>query len=560
MKYFIFLLFFTLHAVADVSLMGGAPTWKPTVSDVGSLPASGNTAGDCRVVTTSGALYCWDGSSWVTAGGGGGSGTVTSVAMTVPSIMSVSGSPVTTSGTLAVSLASQSGNTVFASPSNGSSSTPSFRSLVAADLPTVTAAKGGTGGDSSAQSGIPHVSTGTWSYSSIVNADVSASAAIDFSKLASLTSANILVGSAGNVATAVAMTGDIAITNGGVTSYSGTVPVNKGGTGLTTLTANNVILGNGTSNPTFVAPGTAGNVLTSNGTTWTSTAISAVTGSGTATKHAKWTSSSAIGDSVLTEDSNGALTTTLTGGTAAALIVSNSSASAPILTLKDDSTTIFNVANGGNITAALGGSGSAGQQKMLIDVQYGSSTSTVSLFSGGGVWGLYSQVFGTTSTAAAGNVGVGAYVANGNYNIGVLASTDGASGSNPRSFGVIGGAATVGSSTSYAGGYFAISTTNTGLGVAPSGITAALAASNLTTTSDIVQFLDNTTVAFSVADGGIVKLGATSATPQHIVNSALGTNASDVLTLTNGPAGTAGNPVGYLMWTINGSTRYIPFW
>jgi hypothetical protein len=43
-----------------------------------------------------------------------------------------------------------------------------------------------------------------------------------------------------------------------------------GGTGATTLTANNVILGNGTSAPLFVAPGTAGNLLTSDGTTWTS--------------------------------------------------------------------------------------------------------------------------------------------------------------------------------------------------------------------------------------------------------------------------------------------------
>ena len=51
-----------------------------------------------------------------------------------------------------------------------------------------------------------------------------------------------------------------------------TVAVNRGGTGLTTLTANNVILGNGTSAPSFVAPGTSGNVLTSNGTTWTSAA------------------------------------------------------------------------------------------------------------------------------------------------------------------------------------------------------------------------------------------------------------------------------------------------
>lgn len=48
--------------------------------------------------------------------------------------------------------------------------------------------------------------------------------------------------------------------------------VANGGTGATTLTANNVILGNGTSAVQFVAPGTNGNVLTSNGTTWTSAA------------------------------------------------------------------------------------------------------------------------------------------------------------------------------------------------------------------------------------------------------------------------------------------------
>ena len=49
------------------------------------------------------------------------------------------------------------------------------------------------------------------------------------------------------------------------------LPVASGGTSLTALTANNVILGNGASAPTFVAPSTSGNVLTSNGTTWQST-------------------------------------------------------------------------------------------------------------------------------------------------------------------------------------------------------------------------------------------------------------------------------------------------
>ena len=65
------------------------------------------------------------------------------------------------------------------------------------------------------------------------------------------------------------VTGNVTGTSGNV---SGTVAVANGGTGLTTLTANNVILGNGTSAPSFVAPSTSGNVLTSNGTTWTSVA------------------------------------------------------------------------------------------------------------------------------------------------------------------------------------------------------------------------------------------------------------------------------------------------
>jgi hypothetical protein len=48
--------------------------------------------------------------------------------------------------------------------------------------------------------------------------------------------------------------------------------VASGGTGAATFTANNVLLGNGTSAFQAVAPGTSGNVLTSNGTTWQSTA------------------------------------------------------------------------------------------------------------------------------------------------------------------------------------------------------------------------------------------------------------------------------------------------
>lgn len=65
----------------------------------------------------------------------GGTGTVTSVALTAPGIFSVAGSPVTTTGTLALSLASQAANLVFAGPTTGAATTPTFRTLVLADLP-----------------------------------------------------------------------------------------------------------------------------------------------------------------------------------------------------------------------------------------------------------------------------------------------------------------------------------------------------------------------------------------------------------------------------------------
>ena len=67
-------------------------------------------------------------------------GTVTSVALALPSFITVTGSPVTTSGTLTGALASQTANTVFIAP-NGSAGAPTFRALAAADIPTLTAAK-----------------------------------------------------------------------------------------------------------------------------------------------------------------------------------------------------------------------------------------------------------------------------------------------------------------------------------------------------------------------------------------------------------------------------------
>lgn len=73
------------------------------------------------------------------------------------------------------------------------------------------------------------------------------------------------------------------------TGVTGILPVNNGGTGATSLTANNVLLGNGGAALQVVAPGASGNVLTSNGTTWTSAAASGAANIQTFTTSGTWT-------------------------------------------------------------------------------------------------------------------------------------------------------------------------------------------------------------------------------------------------------------------------------
>lgn len=71
-----------------------------------------------------------------------GTGTVTSVALLDGSsspIYTISGSPVTSTGTLTFTLSTQSANTVFAGPSTGSAAQPGFRALVASDIPNLSA-------------------------------------------------------------------------------------------------------------------------------------------------------------------------------------------------------------------------------------------------------------------------------------------------------------------------------------------------------------------------------------------------------------------------------------
>jgi len=90
----------------------------------------------------------------------------------------------------------------------------------------------------------------------IVNADIKTSAAIAFSKLSALASANILLGNASNVAAAVALTGDVAITNAGLTTVTDLT--------ITSEAQGDILYFNG-SNWVRLAKGTAAQVLAMNG-------------------------------------------------------------------------------------------------------------------------------------------------------------------------------------------------------------------------------------------------------------------------------------------------------
>lgn len=91
------------------------------------LPPSHGTDGQVLKTNGSGEM------DWITVGG---TGTVTSVALAAPAEFAVSGSPVTTAGTLTLDWENVPANAVLSGPTTGADATPSFRLLVSNDIPT----------------------------------------------------------------------------------------------------------------------------------------------------------------------------------------------------------------------------------------------------------------------------------------------------------------------------------------------------------------------------------------------------------------------------------------
>lgn len=121
------------------------------------------------------------GLKWIAAGG---TGTVTSVDLAVPGEFSVSGNPITTTGTITIAKVNQTANRVYAGPAAGGAAAPTFRALVVADIPA----------------GLPYAPS-------------------------ALTTNNIFVGVAG-VATDVAMSGDATIVASGALTIANSAVTN----------------------------------------------------------------------------------------------------------------------------------------------------------------------------------------------------------------------------------------------------------------------------------------------------------------------------------------------
>jgi len=205
---------------------------------------------------------------------GGGSGTVTSVAMSVPTFLSVTGSPITSSGTLAVTL---SGTALPVA--NGGTGQTSANAALNGLLPS----QSGQSGKVLSTNGTDTTWTAVGGTGTVTSVALSAPAFLTVS---------------GSPVTA---SGTLAL------SYSGTaLPVANGGTGQTTTTA------------AFdgLAPsqtGNSGKYLTTNGTT---TSWATVSGSGTVTSVAQTFTGGivSVGGSPITSSGTLALTVTGTSG------------------------------------------------------------------------------------------------------------------------------------------------------------------------------------------------------------------------------------------------------
>ena len=219
---------------------------------------------------TSGQVMKWNGTTnkWEAGDDNIGivGGTVSSVGLTMPTMFNVTNSTITSSGTIGVTLNSQSAGTVLAGPATGSA-VPAFRTLTATDIPTLNQSTTGTASNITATSNstlttlsllsLPTTQlSGTIANTQLANNSFSiGTTSISLGRAAAaqaLTGITSIDGSAATLTTGRTINIDLSTTatqnfNGSqdiTTGVTGTLPIAGGGTGATSVTANTLIKGN----------------------------------------------------------------------------------------------------------------------------------------------------------------------------------------------------------------------------------------------------------------------------------------------------------------------------
>ena len=223
--------------------------------------------GELIYATDTKTLFVGDGT---TAGGnaisGGGSGTVTSVGGTgTVSGVSLSGTVtssgnLTLGGTLSVTpsnFASQTANTVLSAP-NGTNGTPTFRSLVAADIPTLNQNTTGTAANVTGTVAVANGGTGTATPALVAGTNVTITGTWPNQTIAASGGgggSGTVTSVDATVPTFLSVTGGPITTSGTLAiSYSGTaLPIANGGTGATTQQAAINALAGSVQNSRFLA-------------------------------------------------------------------------------------------------------------------------------------------------------------------------------------------------------------------------------------------------------------------------------------------------------------------
>jgi len=126
----------TTYSVGHIYIIHNNSTQSVTVQNnatttLFTLGASQRTIIVLQNNTTAAGIWVYT----LTATSAGGTGTVTSVGLAAPVEFTVSGSPVTSTGTLTLTKATQTANTAWLGPTSGAAAVPTFRALVKADWP-----------------------------------------------------------------------------------------------------------------------------------------------------------------------------------------------------------------------------------------------------------------------------------------------------------------------------------------------------------------------------------------------------------------------------------------